>query len=115
MSFQDVTVLPPIPPRNTTTIPITYIDVQGGEGVSEEEKGHKSTYYAYFLAFGNNVCGNVPLKSSIQTLPQFFQGMLRLSQASSRILQTGLVAYDEIADDYWARTKTVDITGIFTS
>jgi hypothetical protein len=57
---------------------------------------------ATFLSLTNLLNGNVTLvNSTVGCLNNCVDGPIVLQQATSRILQTGLIACDEIANNYW--------------
>ncbi|TVY19557.1 hypothetical protein LARI1_G003386 [Lachnellula arida] len=59
---------------------------------------------ATFLSLTNLLNGNVTLVKPSQGCPNdCVDGPFALQQSSSRILQTGLIACDEIANNYWYR------------
>ncbi|KAL2064609.1 hypothetical protein VTL71DRAFT_3746 [Oculimacula yallundae] len=98
ITHQQVTVLPPASPSNSSALSIYYSDAASAFNKSDRS-WQNSAYYASFLALGNNVFGNVSIENSTTKLADKF---LQLSQASSRILQTGLVACDEFTNSIWA-------------
>jgi hypothetical protein len=95
---QHVVIQPPAPPSNTTALNIRSEEL--GEDIT---KYKKTPYFVTFQAFGNTLFGNVSMTRTM--------GTTFLAEQSSPMLQTGLVACDEIGYNYWYKTMHLDVNG----
>jgi len=99
---QIIEILPPTGASNTTALDINPENTALDTNVADISN---AAYYSSLVAFGSNLFGNVSLENSTNTcITPGCNRPLYLAEASSHVLETGLIACDDIAHNYWYST-----------